>query len=44
MADAGVGGAKLLVYEYVPKGSLLEYIMGKNLPHFVLTNTYTSKF
>jgi len=22
-------GAKILVYEYVPNGSLLEYIMGK---------------
>lgn len=29
MPWTGPKGAKLLVYEYVPNGSLLEYIMGK---------------
>lgn len=27
--QTGAKGAKVLVYEYVPNGSLLEYIMGK---------------
>ena len=27
--ETGPKGAKVLVYEYVPHGSLLEYIMGK---------------
>ncbi|KAJ7944112.1 Receptor-like protein kinase [Quillaja saponaria] len=27
--EPGKGGARLLVYEYVPNGSLLEYMMGK---------------
>ncbi|KAK9285100.1 hypothetical protein L1049_024285 [Liquidambar formosana] len=38
--EAGKNGAKILVYEYVPNGSLLEYIIGKvqldNLSQFVV--------